>query len=88
MPSIHVRVIEGVFTSAQKREMIHALTETMVAIEGEPLRPATLVTIEEVKSGDWGVGGTLFTTADVKALANGKPTASSAEPHVVPSRSA
>jgi hypothetical protein len=29
----------------------------MVSIEGENLRPYTLVIIEEVKSGDWSVGG-------------------------------
>jgi 4-oxalocrotonate tautomerase len=29
--------------------------------------------VEELKSGDWGVGGTPLTTADVKALAAGAP---------------
>jgi len=33
-------------------------------------RPFTWVVIEEVKSGEWGVGGRPFTTADVKALAD------------------
>ena len=41
----------------------------MVAIEGEALRPYTLVTIEDVRSGDWGVGGKTLTTGDVRALA-------------------
>jgi 4-oxalocrotonate tautomerase family enzyme len=35
MPLVNVRLIEGVFTPEQKREMIHQLTETMVDIEGE-----------------------------------------------------
>ena len=35
MPSINVKVIEGVFDAAQKREVIEKLTETMVSIEGE-----------------------------------------------------
>ena len=52
--------------------MIHKLTDTMVSIEGENMRPVTLVVIEEVKSGDWSVGGNAFSTADVKALAAGK----------------
>jgi hypothetical protein len=39
MPFVNVRLIEGVFTPEQKREMIHQLTETMVEIEGENLRP-------------------------------------------------
>jgi 4-oxalocrotonate tautomerase len=70
---IQVKLIEGVFTEAQKREMVHRLTETMVSIEGEAMRPVTWVIVEEVKSGDWGIGGKPLTTADVKALAAGKP---------------
>jgi 4-oxalocrotonate tautomerase len=71
MPFVNVRVIEGVFTSAQKQEMIRKLTDTMVSIEGEAMRPVTWVVIEEVKSGDWGIGGKPLTTSDVKALAAG-----------------
>jgi 4-oxalocrotonate tautomerase len=74
MPLIQVKLIEGVFTEAQKRQMVHKLTDAMVSIEGENMRPATWVVVEEVKSGDWGIGGKTLTTADVKALAAGKPT--------------
>ena len=74
MPLVNVRVIEGVFTPEQKREMIHQLTEAMVEIEGENLRAVTWVIVEEVKSGDWGIGGNGLTTADVQAL-RGQPTA-------------
>ena len=52
--------------------MIRKLTDTMVSIEGENLRPATLVVIDEVKGGDWGFGGKPFTADDVRALAAGK----------------
>jgi 4-oxalocrotonate tautomerase len=65
-------LIEGVFTPAQKGEMVRRLTDTMVSIEGENLRPVTLVVIEEVKSGDWGVGGKPLKASDVRALAAGK----------------
>ena len=51
MPFVNVKIIEGVFNEAQKREMIHKLTETMVSIEGENMRAVTWVVIEEVKSG-------------------------------------
>jgi 4-oxalocrotonate tautomerase len=73
MPLIQVRVIEGVFTQAQKREIVHQLTDAMVSIEGENMRSVTCVIVDEVKSGDWGIGGKSLTTADVKALAAGKP---------------
>jgi 4-oxalocrotonate tautomerase len=72
MPMVNVRLIEGVFTPSQKEEMVRKLTDTMVAIEGENLRPYTLVVIDEVKSGDWGFGGKPISTSDVKALAAGK----------------
>jgi 4-oxalocrotonate tautomerase len=71
MPLVQVKVIEGVFSAAQKRRMIEELTETMVAIEGEPMRGVTWVVVEEVKSGEWGIGGKALTTADVQALAAG-----------------
>ena len=72
MPLVNVKMIEGVFTPTQKRDMIRKLTDTMVSIEGENMRSATVVVLEEVKSGDWGFGGNAFTTDDVKALAAGK----------------
>ena len=72
MPLIQVKVIEEVFTPAQKKEIITRLTDAMVAIEGENLRSVTWVVIEEVRSGEWGIGGNALTTSDVRALAAGK----------------
>jgi 4-oxalocrotonate tautomerase len=72
MPLVQVKVIEGVFTEAQKRDMIRKLTDAMVSIEGETMRPVTSVIVEEVKSGSWGIAGKALTTADVKALAAGE----------------
>lgn len=73
MPLINVRVIEGVFDASQKRRMIEDLTDAMVAIEGENMRPVTWVVVEEVASGEWGIAGKALTTADVRALAAGAP---------------
>ena len=72
MPLIQVKLIAEVFTPEQKKEIITKLTETMVRIEGENLRPVTWVVIEEVRSGDWGVGGRSLTTEAVRAMAAGK----------------
>ncbi len=71
MPFVNVKLIEGVFDAAQKREIIERLTDTMVGIEGENMRQVTWVVVEEVRSGDWGIGGNALTTEDVKALAAG-----------------
>lgn len=73
MPLINVKVIEGVFTPAQKHDMIRKITDTMVSIEGEALRPVTWVVVEEVKGGDWGIGGQCLAAKDVHALAGGVP---------------
>jgi 4-oxalocrotonate tautomerase len=75
MPFVNVKLIEGVFTPTQKQDMIRKLTDTMVSIEGENMRPVTWVVIEEVKSGGWGIAGNSLSTGDVKALAAGKATA-------------
>lgn len=71
MPLIQVKVVQGVFTSLQKQEIIERLTDAMVEIEGEGMRNLTWCVIEEVASGDWGVGGRALTADDVRALARG-----------------
>jgi 4-oxalocrotonate tautomerase len=73
VPFVNVKVIEGVFSSEQKQEMVRRLTDTMVEIEGENMRPVTWVVVEEVKSGDWGIAGNPLHTSDVQALAAGQP---------------
>ena len=71
MPFIQVKVIEDVFTSEQKQQIVRALTDALVSIEGENMRPVTWCVVEEVRSGDWGIAGNPLTTADVRALAAG-----------------
>jgi 4-oxalocrotonate tautomerase len=73
MPLIQVRVIKDVFSTEQKRQIIDKLTDAMVSIEGENMRGVTWCVIEEVESGDWGIGGKALTTADVHTLARGRP---------------
>lgn len=68
MPLANIKVIEGVFTDAEKQKMIENVTEAMIAVEGEPLRDKTVVIIEETKSGDWAVGGQPLSTEQVTSL--------------------
>lgn len=72
MPLVQVKVIEGVFSDSQKKAMVEKLTDAMVSVEGENMRQVTWVTIEDVKSGEWSIGGKALTTDAVKALAAGK----------------
>jgi 4-oxalocrotonate tautomerase len=68
MPLVEVKLVKGVFSKDQKQEMIHKITETMVGIEGEALRPVTWVLVSELESGDWGIGGSGKTAQDIKDL--------------------
>jgi 4-oxalocrotonate tautomerase len=54
VPLIQVKVIEGVFTAPQKRQIVERLTDTMVEIDGENLRQVTWRMVEEVGSGEVG----------------------------------
>ena len=73
MPLINVKLIEGVFDTEQKQEIVRRLTDAMVEIEGENMRPVTWCIVEEVASGDWGIAGKPLHTSDVQALAAGTP---------------
>jgi 4-oxalocrotonate tautomerase len=72
VPLIQVKVIKGVFTAPQRQEIVKRLTDAMVEVEGESMRRFTWCVVEEVASGDWGIGGEILTADDVKALARGE----------------
>jgi len=42
------------------------MTDIMVDLEGEHMRPVTVVIIEEVKSGDWASAARLFPAPTLK----------------------
>jgi len=69
MPLVQIKVLEGVFSASQKRLIVEGVTEALVAVEGESMRAITWVIVNEVASGDWGVGGRALTTEAVKAMA-------------------
>jgi 4-oxalocrotonate tautomerase len=71
VPLVQVKVVEGVFSGPQKRQIVEGLAETMVSIGGENIRQATWVLVEEVKSGTWGIGGDLLTTDAMTAVDGG-----------------
>jgi len=73
MPLVNVKLIEGVFDDHHEKAIIEKVTDAMVEVEGENMRPVTWVVVEEVKSGEWGIGGQAPTTEAVHALAAGVP---------------
>lgn len=71
MPLVIVKLMDEVFSTTQKKELITKITDTLVDIEGEAMRPVTWVVIEEVKSGDWGIGGNALTADDIRRMQAG-----------------
>ncbi len=72
MPLVTIDVIEDVFTPSQKQDLIERVTEAMISVEGEAMRDVTWVRIQEIRQGDWGIGGRTLTAADVHTMAAAK----------------
>jgi len=72
MPLVTIDVIKDVFTNEQKADLIDKVTEAMIQVEGEAMRPVTWVRIMEVEQGDWAIGGQRLGAADVHALGGKK----------------
>ena len=71
MPMAIVRVVEGVLDDEGRRRVIERITDVLVEVEGagnEAFRPYVWVIVEEVASGQWGVGGHGLTPEDVREL--------------------
>jgi 4-oxalocrotonate tautomerase len=69
MPLVDIQLIKGVFTPSQKKTMIEKVTDAMVGVEGEKMRPVTWVRVQEIESGEWAIGGNPLTADAVKAMA-------------------
>ena len=72
MPLVTIDVIKDVFTPKQRQELIAKVTEAMIEVEGEAMRPVTWVRIKEFEGGDWAIGGRALRAADVHALGKAK----------------
>jgi 4-oxalocrotonate tautomerase len=68
MPLVQIKGISGYLSLQQKQEIISKVTDAIVSVEGEGLRPVTWVIIEDVASGEWGVGGQSVTTEAIRAM--------------------
>jgi len=68
MPLVTIDIIKNVFTPEQKLHLIDKVTEAIIAVEGEALRPVTWVRIFEVEEGNWGIGGKPINAGAVHAM--------------------
>ncbi|WP_440948609.1 tautomerase family protein [Methanosarcina sp. T3] len=68
MPYVDIKIIEGTFSEDEIKKLIKDMTDVVVSFMGENLRSYTLVTVQEVKSGSWGVGGQAIGLGEVRAM--------------------
>ena len=68
MPLIRATLVENAITAEQKQELIGRITDAVVAVYGENMRPYTWVLIDEIRSGQFGAGGHGFTTEEIRAM--------------------
>lgn len=57
MPLIDIQVMEGVFSDAEKGEMIREVTKAFGSVAGQTMANGTSVRVHEIKSGSWGYAG-------------------------------
>ena len=63
MPFANFKVPEKTLTAQQKEEIVTRTTELYVEIYGERARGNTMVLVEEVADGGWGMAGDVLTLA-------------------------
>jgi len=74
MPAIEIKVIKNVFSSQQKQQVISQVTQAIIDVIGTDtpaVRQVCSCLIIEVEEGNWGIGGTGLTAADVHHLVHG-----------------
>ncbi|MFB6549121.1 4-oxalocrotonate tautomerase family protein [Streptomyces sp. NPDC056405] len=67
MPFAHFKVPEGTLTPEDKQKIIKRTTDLYAEIYGDRARPTTVVLVDEVADGGWGVAGNVLTAAMLNA---------------------
>ncbi len=68
MPLITVKVFKNELNEKQSKDLIEKITNSVTEVTSQKLRNSTWVVIEEVKDGQWGVGGNALSLDDVKKI--------------------
>jgi 4-oxalocrotonate tautomerase len=63
MPFANFKVPAGTLSAEQKETIVHRTTDLYAEIYGERARPTTMVLVEEVADGGWGIGDNVLTAA-------------------------
>ncbi|CAI9416220.1 tautomerase family protein [Nocardioides sp. T2.26MG-1] len=65
MPFANLKVPAGLVDAELKESFIHTITEMYVAAFGEAARATTMVLVDEVPDGGWGIGDHVLTLAEL-----------------------
>ena len=68
MPLVEIKVFEKELSTEQTGELISRVTDAVTSVTSEKLRDVTWVIVNEVPSGNWGVGGAALGLEDVKKI--------------------
>ncbi|ALV53166.1 4-oxalocrotonate tautomerase family protein [Streptomyces althioticus] len=63
MPFAHFKVPADTLSSDDKKKIVERTTDLYAEIYGERARATTVVLVDEVADGGWGVGGHVLTAA-------------------------
>lgn len=72
MSIITVKLIDGTLSPEQKQRLAKNLTDALVAIEGEAMRPVTCCIVEDIRDGQWSIGGQPLRRKDVREITSRK----------------
>ncbi|MFI5590304.1 4-oxalocrotonate tautomerase family protein [Amycolatopsis sp. NPDC051758] len=67
MPFANFKVPAGTLTPEQKAQLVTRTTDLYAEIYGDRARATTMVLVEEVADGGWGIGGDVLTLAKLQA---------------------
>jgi 4-oxalocrotonate tautomerase len=63
MPYANLKVPAGLVSAELKEKWIHQITDMYAEAFGDDVRPNTMVHVEEVADGGWGIGDAVLTLA-------------------------
>ena len=66
MPFANFKVPAGTLTPEQKEQLVTRTTDLYAEIYGDRARATTMVLVEEVADGGWGIGGDVLTLAKLR----------------------
>jgi 4-oxalocrotonate tautomerase len=69
MPFANLKIPAGTVTAEQKQGLVEQVTKLYTDLYGEQARPNTMVLVDEVVDGGWGIGGEVLTLAKLQGPA-------------------